>query len=136
MPTRDNHSSQIVLEAFASATINTDTATNGVIIDTADFDMGIKFAFDVSAYTDGSYAISYEEGDDSGLSDAAAVPADKVIGAAVTLTAATAAGAVFTGNGVFSTKRYVRAVITSTATTTGATMSAVAVQAGEYNPQA
>lgn len=135
MPTRDNHSNQLMLEALASTAISTNTTTNGVIIDTADYDMGIKFGFDVSAYTDGSFAISYEDGDDAALADAAAVASDKIIGDAVTLTAATAAGAAFTGNGVFSTKRYVRAVITSTGVTTGATISGIAVQAGEYNPQ-
>ena len=36
MPTRDNHSDQIVLEALASIAISSDTTTNGVIIDTAD----------------------------------------------------------------------------------------------------
>lgn len=135
MPTRDNHSSQKMLEALASVAIGSNTTTNGVIIDTADFDMGIKFGFDMSAWTDGAFAISYEDGDDSGLSDAAAVSSDKIIGDAVTLGAVTAAGAAFTGNGLFSTKRYVRAVITSTGVTTGATLSGIAVQAGEYNPQ-
>lgn len=136
MPTRDNHSSQKMLEALSSQAIITDTVTNGAIIDTADFDMGIKFGFDVSAWVDGAYAVSYEEGDASNLSDAAAVPSDKIIGDAITLGAATAAGATFTGNGLFSTKRYVRCVITSSGTTSGATMSGIAVQAGEYNPQA
>lgn len=135
MPTRDNHSRQKMVEALASTAIGTNTTTNGVIIDTADFDMGIKFGFDVSAFTDGVFTISYEDGDDSGLSDAAAVATDKVIGSTVILVAATAAGATFTGNGLFSTKRFVRAVVTSTGVTTGATISAIAVLSGENNPQ-
>lgn len=135
MPTRDNHSNQLMLEALASIAISANEVNNGVIIDTADYDMGIKFGFDMSAWTDGAYAISYEEGDASNLSDAVAVPTEKIIGDAVTLGAATAAGAAFTGNGLFSTKRYVRCVITSTGVTTGATLSGVAVESGEYNPQ-
>lgn len=135
MPTRDNHSDQIVLEALASIAISANETNNGIIIDTADYDMGIKFAFDVSAYTDGSFAVSYEDGDDPALADAAAVATDKVIGDAVVLTAVTAADAPFKGNGVFSTRRFVRPVITSTGVSTGATLSGVAVLMGEYNPQ-
>lgn len=135
MPTRDNHSSQIVLRGLVATAIATNTTTNGDIIDTADFDMGIKFAFDVSAFTDGVYAISYEEGDAANLSDAVAVSSDKIIGAAVSLSAATAATGIHTGNGLHSTLRFVRAVVTSTGTTSGATVGAVVVEAGEYNPQ-
>lgn len=133
MPTRDNHSDQLVFESQAEIAIGTDTITNGVIFDTADYDMGIKFAHNITAYTDGTYTISYEDGDDSGLSDAAAVPAEQVIGDALALTAATVGA--YPSNGVFSTKRYVRQVITSTGTTTGATINSVIVKRGEYNPQ-
>ena len=134
MPTRDNHSTQVVKRALVATAISSDTVTNGDIIDTADFDMGIKFAFDVSAFTDGVFAISYEDGDDSGLSDAAAVDSEKIIGDALSLTAATGAADDHPGNGLFSTRRFVRAVVTSTGTTSGATVGAVAVEAGEYNP--
>ena len=136
MSTRDNFSNRIVRRALAATAIGTDTATNGDIIDTADHDMGVSFAFDVSVYVDGDYAISYEEGDAANLSDAAAVPAEKIIGDAVSLGAITAAAGNHLGNGLFSTKRYVRAVVTSTNTTTGATVGAVAILNGEYNPQA
>ncbi|MEE8263266.1 MAG: hypothetical protein V3R83_12460 [Gammaproteobacteria bacterium] len=135
MPTRDNHSTQKMIEALVSTAIGSNTTTNGVIIDTADFDMGIKFGFDVSAFADGVFTVTYEDGDAANLSDAAAVAVDKVIGSAVVLIAATAANATFTGNGLFSTKRFVRAVITSTGVATGATISAIAVLSGENNPQ-
>lgn len=135
MPTRDNHSNQIMLVALVGSIINSDTVTNGEIIDTADFDMGIKFGFDIRIYTDGDYAISYEEGDDPALGDATAVPADKIIGDAVSLSAAQVVGDPLPGNGLFSTKRFVRAVVTSTNTSTGATVGAGAVESGEYNPQ-
>lgn len=134
MPTRDNHSTQIVLDALALVTIGSNTTTNGVIIDSADFDMGIKFAFQVTSFTDGVFTISYEEGEDSGLSDATAVTSDKIIGAALAPAAATAV-ANWPSNGLHSTKRFVRAVITSTGVTTGADVQAVAVESGEYNPQ-
>lgn len=135
MPTRDNFSTQKVLRALVSTDIGSNTTTNGDILDTADYDMGVFFAFDITAYTDGSFAISYEEGDESNLSDATAVPVEKVIGDAVILTAVTTATGDHTGNGVFSTKQFVRAVVTTTGVTTGATIQAVSVLKGEYNPQ-
>lgn len=133
MPTRDNHSDQLVFESQAEIAIGTNTTTNGVIFDTADYDMGIKFAHNITAYTDGTYTITYEEGDDAALADATAVAADQLIGDALVLTAATVGA--YPSNGVFSTKRYVRQVITSTGVTTGATINSVIVKRGEYNPQ-
>lgn len=136
MSIRDNHTNQNVYRALASTAIGSNTTTNGDIIDTADYEMGIKFAFFVSAYTDGTFAVTFQEGDASNLSDATSVPSDKVLGGALSLTAATSASARWNARGVLNTKRYVRAVVTSTGVTTGATLSAVAVAAGEYNPQA
>ena len=133
MPTRDNHSDQLVFESQAEIAIGSNTTTNGVIFDLADFDMGAKFAHNITAYTDGTFTISYEDGDDAALADAAAVPAEQVIGDALALTAATVGS--YPSNGVFSTKRYVRQVITSTGVTTGATINSVIVKRGEYNPQ-
>lgn len=133
MATRDGFSDKVVEVAFASAAISTDTTTAGEIIDTADFDMGVAFFVDLTAYTDGTYTLLFEEGEDSGLSDATTVPASKIIGTTVSLTALTSG--VLVGNGLHSTKRYVRLSIVSTGTTTGATLNAVVVKQGEYNTQ-
>ena len=133
MATRDGFSDKRVEAALASTAIGSDTTTVGNIIDTADYDMGVAFFVDVSAYTDGTYTLLFEDGDDSGLSDAATVPDEKIIGQAVSLTAATAGA--FAGNGLFSTRRYVRLSVVSTGVSTGATLSATVVMQGEYNPQ-
>ena len=133
MASRDNHSNQVVRVALAQAAISTNTTTNGVIIDTADYGMGVKFAFNVASYTDGTYTVSFQEGDAADLLDATAVPADKIIGTAPVLSAVS--GGSLPSCGVHSTKRYVRAVVTSTGVTTGATVGGVVVLSGEYNPQ-
>lgn len=123
--------------------ISTDTTTNTQIIDTANFDMGVSFYLSAPVYTDGTFKVTFEEGEDSGLSDAAAVPSDKIVPIEVTaedavntgITAVTNDGDVLVKAGVHSTKRYVRANIVSTGTTTGATLNLVAVLGSENLPE-
>lgn len=134
MATRDGFSSTSVQRGLASTAISSDTTTTGDIIDTAAFDMGNSFFLNIEIFVDGVYALSFEESDDSGMAGATVVTADQIIGAAVSLTAATGAGA-RSGNGVFSNKRFLRPRVISTGTTTGATVSIEAVLMGEYNPQ-
>lgn len=133
MATRDGFSNKQVSSAFDTADISSDTTTAGNIIDTADFDMGVAFFTNITAFTDGVYTLLFEEGDASNLSDATTVPAEKIIGTTVSLTAATSGN--FAGNGLFSTKRFVRLSIVSTGTTSGATIDASVVMQGEYNTQ-
>ena len=94
------------------------------------------FAVAATAYTDGTYAFALEEGEDSGLSDAVAIPTAKLIGtlAGLTLAAATAETDILPTIGVFSNKRYVRINAVSTAVTTGAEISVIATQRGETKP--
>ncbi len=133
MATRDGFSDKLVSTALAAGTISTDTTTAGEIIDTADYDMGVAFFIDVTAYSAGTFTLLFEDGDDDALADAATVAADKIIGDTVSLTAVTSGG--WAGNGVFSTKRYVRLSVVSTGASGTNTMSAVCVEQGEYNPQ-
>lgn len=136
MPTRDNFSNQVVVEALAPTVINTDTVTNGNIIDTVDYDDGIRFALKALPFDDGVFSLSFEEGDDPALSDAVAVDSEKIIGDTVSVNAATVVTDPWPGNGLFSVKRYVRAVVTSTGGTFGdTTVEVVALLSGEYNPQ-
>ena len=117
--------------------ITTHTTTHGSIIDTADQDLGVSFFIGATAYTDGTYKLVLQEGDDSGLSDATTVPAEKLIEVpglqAVTdgVTAVTADLDKYFKVGVFSTKRYVRANIVSTSTSTGAQISVLALVSPE-----
>lgn len=124
------------MDAFLAMdeTITTDTTTNGSIIDTADYECGFSLFVVVSALTDGDYQLNLQEGDESDLSDAVSIAADKLIGTEPSVDAATAAGAVLEKVGVFSNKRYVRPQIVSTSTTSGATLQLIVVQHGEYLP--
>lgn len=134
MPIRDNRSDQVV-NLLHNATIATDTDTNSTSIDTADFDFGVFFTVAATAYTDGTYAISLEDSPDNSVFTA--VSSDKLIGSITALAAATSASGGDMGRlGCFSTEQFVRVVITSTSTTSGADILVASVMAGEYNPQA
>jgi len=116
------------------ATITTDTTTAGSILDTADFELGLMFAVQISAYTDGTYTLLIEESDDSGMSGAVAVTGDKLIGSLPAVSAVNAAGAALDTVGVISNLRYVRASLVSTATTSGATTQVIATEVAENMP--
>ena len=114
-----------------SETIETNTTTEGIIIDTADDEIGLGFFFGITAYVAGQYVLNLEEGDDSGLSDAVNIPAEKLIGDKPILDAVTVGE--FAKIGVFSNKRYVRASVISTGASeaNGATVLVFAIQGPE-----
>ena len=119
------------------ADISTDTTTAGTIIDTAGYDGGVFFAMGASAYTDGTFTMKIEEGDESDLSDASVVDDDNrvyqgTINPAVS--AVTADGTILSKQGVFNTKRYVRLSVVSTSTTHGSSLYAIAVCSAEVLP--
>jgi hypothetical protein len=128
--------SQLQANVAFVGNIATDTTTNGNILDNANFDMGLMFIVQSSSYTDGTYNFTIEEGDDAGLADASAVSGDQLIGnlADLEITGASAGGSVLNSIGVFSNKRYVRINIVSTATTSGADIEVIAMQAAEIVP--
>ena len=126
MPIKENITQIDVIMALEPQAITTDTTTTGAIIDTKDYDLGVGFAMLVNGYTDGTYTLKLEDGDDSGLSDAAVVPtASLVYGTLPDLAAALSEGDLMPKEGIHSTKRYVRASIVSTSTSSGATGVAV-----------
>lgn len=135
MATRDirsNLEGQLVF----NATVSSDTTTAGTIIDTADYDGGIKLDFIASAYTDGTYTPLLQESDDSGMAGATDIPDAALIGteAGAALSAATADTEVLKSLGFFSNKRYVQVSLVSTAVTTGATLQVVAQKMPEVTP--
>ena len=134
MPTREHVTHQETRLAM-EATITTDTTTEGAIFDTANYDAGVYFALAATAWTDGLYTLKLEHGDNAALSDAAVVPtANLVYGSLPALGAAIADGAAYEREGVIGTKRYVRASIVSTATTSGATISVICLKDAELIP--
>ena len=135
MPTHEQATSQVVIDALESQVIGSNTTTEGAIIDTADFDMGLYFAINCKSYTDGTFTLKLEDGDDSGLSDAAVLDVTQLVfGTLPAITAAIVEGGVLEKEGVHSTKRYVRASLVSTSVTTGATLTIVAVAGVEVGP--
>ena len=134
MPVREHVTHQEVRLAL-EAEITSDTTTVGAIFDTANYDAGIYFAIASTTYTDGTYTLKIEDGDDSALSDAADVAtAQLVYGTLPAVTAVTADGAAYDKEGVIGTKRYVRASIVSTATTSGAFLSLLCIKDAELLP--
>lgn len=137
MPKRDIRS-DFELVMLHDAAIATDTTTTTTIVDTADYDPGLTFYFLCTAYTDGTYTPLVQEGDESDLSDASSVADASMIPqstpeASAAISAATAAdgSACLTSIGIISTKRYVRASIVSTSTSSGATIQVFALKKKE-----
>lgn len=119
MPVKDIRSNLLPKLAFL-AIINSDTTTNGAIIDTADFDSGVVFNFLSTVYGAGTYTPILEESDDSGMSGANDIADANLIGteAGAAISAVTAAGANLGSIGIFGTKRYIRVKILSASSST------------------
>lgn len=121
----DLHNNISAIAALDEAAITTDTTTVGDIIDTQGFE-SLEYIVQAGTITDGAYALLIEEGDDSGLSDAAAVPAEETLGSLTGFVAADDDAVQRVGS--VGKKRYQRLSIVSTSTTTGSdSFSAVAV---------
>lgn len=120
----DIHNSITGRNALDIQAIATDTTTNGEIIDTQGFE-SIDFHFLSGTITDGAYALVIQDGDESDLSDAANVDSELVLGDLTGFVAADDNTVIRVGT--VSKKRYVRASIVSTSTTSGGTFGCVAV---------
>jgi hypothetical protein len=128
MPNRELASEIKQENAFNIQTINSDTTTNGNIIDLQGFD-SCTFLLQIGTLTDGDYVPLIQEGDEADLSDATAVADTDLTG--------TEASAGFTEDtddrkvskiGYTGGKRYVRFNIVSTNTTSGANMGAQVIK--------
>lgn len=76
----DLHSNVDDRVAVVQQAVAADTLIVGAIIDTLDFE-SLEYVIQVGTITTGTVSFVLEEGDDSGLSDAAAVSADETLGA-------------------------------------------------------
>jgi len=117
-----------------TAIISSDTTTNGAVLDTADFELGLMFALDITAFTDGSYTLLLEEDDVIGFGSSSVISGDQLIGSLPVVAAASVEGADLLTVGVISNKKFVRASIVSTGTTSGATANVIATQVAENMP--
>lgn len=111
---------------LTSQTIATDTTTVGEIIDTAGFTV-LEFLLLSGTITDGAYAVSMTESDDSGMSGETAVSAAETLGDA---DYALADDDTAKRIGYIGKKRYVRLAIVSTATTSGGVFAGIALLGG------
>lgn len=105
--------------------IATDTATNGTAIDTVDnLYTGVSIVF--GTYTDGTYAIKFQEDDNSSFTSATDLAAADVLGDSYNSAVTPSDGESYNYQ-LLNTERYVRAVITSASTTTGTSIAGLAV---------
>jgi len=125
---RDIHNNVKNDVALNIQAIVSDTTTVGSIIDLQDYD-GCEFVIQSGTLTDGLYTPLIEYGDDSGLSDAAAVPDKFLLGTEAD--AALGGGSPTPDNEIgkvgvkaHSGKRYVRLSLVSTGVTSGGTIGA------------
>lgn len=110
--------------ALDTQAITTNTTTVGNIIDMKG-KLALDFAILAGTLTDGLYTAVIEEGDDSGLSDAAVVPAERLLGSLPAI--ALADDDTVSRVGFIKLKRFVRLSLVSSAVTTGGTLGAIAV---------
>jgi hypothetical protein len=111
-----------------------DTETDGVIIDTADFELGITFIFAITAFSAGSFEFQIFESDADDMAGEVAVDSDKLIGTLPTLTALTADNTSIDGVGVFSNLRYLRVKVVPDSASGNNSVLGFAVQESEFQP--
>lgn len=126
--------SKMILQTALAAAIVSSTTTNGSILDTANYDLGLAFALSCVAFTDGVYTLQVWTSDDSGMSGEVQLTGDNLIGTAPAVSALSAAGGTLGAVGVIGNKRYVRVKIVSTGVTSGATVRVLAIQSAEHQP--
>lgn len=117
---KDLHNNVTQKIALNAAAITTSTTTVGAIIDLQGYD-ACEFLVQLGVRTDGTYTVLLEEGNDSGLSDAAVVAAANRLGSLPVLNASNTTGRVGYLVGAF---RYVRLSLVSATVTSGVAAAA------------
>lgn len=124
---RDLHNNIKVESALDVSAISTDTTTAGNIIDMQGYG-SVEFVIQSGTLTDGTYTVLIEEGDDSGLSDAAAVADADLLGTEASASFIATEDDTVKKVGYIGNKRYVRLSLVSASTSTGGTLVAVAAK--------
>lgn len=123
---KDLHNNVEQVNALNCAAISSSTTTAGNIIDLQGYGAA-EFVIQLGVRTDGTYTVVLEEGNNSGLSDAAVVDSANVFGSLPVLNASNQVKRVGYRVGA---KRYVRLSLVSTSVTSGvAAAGAVALLA-------
>jgi hypothetical protein len=129
MASKDLHNNIKVSQAIAPAAAHSDnTVVTSNIIDTAGYE-SVEFQFNIGtiADTDATFTVSMEDGDDSGLTDAAAVSSDFILGSTTDASFSQAKQTSTTKVGYVGHKRYVRVKITPANNSSAAYFDALAV---------
>lgn len=130
------YSQALAVKAIQSQTIQTGT-TDGAVLDLSQYgnnSRDILFVVHSATLTDGTYAISVEESDQSG-SGFVAVDSGRIGGSLPSFAASD--DNTWKSFGVRPTKRYVKLVVTATGATTGGVLAGTAVLGnGSVNPVA
>lgn len=124
---RDLHNNIKEEVALNITAISSDTTTDGNIIDLQGYG-SVEFIIQSGTLTDGTYTPLIEDGDDSGLSDAAAVADASLLGTEAAAAFAATDDNSITKIGYIGSKRYVRLSIVSGSTSSGGTVSAVSIK--------
>lgn len=132
--------SELRVTAGNVAVVTGNGTTNGVGVDTADFELGLMISTAALNFTDGTYDFTFEEsdtgafaGEETAITDA---DPDRLIGtiAGLQLTAGTANSDVLPTLGIISNKRFVRANAVASSVTTGADILVMFTEMGEESP--
>jgi hypothetical protein len=126
---RDSYSNiQPVGAASAVKAVTDNTTTVSAIVDTVDADsLTFLVATGTLADADATFATTIEHGDDSGLSDAEAVPAAQLLGTTSGASFTFADDGVVKKIGYVGSKRYVRVTVTPSANTGSAPIAIVPI---------
>lgn len=133
MASRDLHNNVKISKAIdPAAALTANATTNSAIIDTQGFE-SLEFVIVSGVITDGSFTVNVQEGDAANLSDAATVAAGDLVGTLAGAAFAVTDDSVTKKIGYRGSKRYVRLQLIQAGATTGAFMSAVALQSDTRN---
>jgi hypothetical protein len=118
-----------------SATVSTDTVTNGVSIDIANFDSGVLFYLDVFPHVAGTFAVKLQDSPDNSVwTD---IPADKLIlptGSLPSISGEILELGVIPSAGAFSNEKWIRMIVTSTGTSGSNVLRGFAIKKPETSP--
>jgi len=136
MPIKEKVTDQKAILLINKA-ITSDKTTYSEILDTADYDDGVYFIFQIVAWdnTAADCACTVQHGDDSGMCDAEAVSSDMLVyGDDITLDDGNTASDSLIREGVHSTKRYLRIKAVTTGIDTSLKLNVIAIVNPEVVP--